>query len=146
MTAHELFLEMIRSVERRGFHHPTAYTPTAADPILTMQTFRLLEEAGEVARALRKNQPENALIELADLIIVAQNLAHRLHPGLGLDMLIQAKLATDELARGQLHGDNLTPTNQPPLSSFGRGAGGEGKITPTDNAIADDEHIIYPKE
>lgn len=106
MSSTSLFHEMTISVARRGFHDQDAYVPLADHPVTVMQSWRLLEEAGEVGRALRQGNAEQAIIELADLVITAQNLAHRIQPGITLDRIIADKLARDE-HRGYLHGEEI---------------------------------------
>ncbi|ONH22657.1 hypothetical protein BL253_35055 [Pseudofrankia asymbiotica] len=67
------------------------------------QTWRLMEEAGELARAVRKNKGQRALTgeligsideELADTLIFACSIANRL--GIDLSDAIRAKEALNE--------------------------------------------------
>jgi phosphoribosyl-ATP pyrophosphohydrolase len=99
-----IFEDAVASVKDRGFYDSD--NPANSWGLIMGQVLRLVEEVGEVARALRKRQTEQILIEIADVVIVCANLFHvvaqETNCPYSLEQVILDKLAADE-ARGRLH-------------------------------------------
>lgn len=92
---------------RKNHSVPTALTllggdDLIGDALLMAQFVRLVEEVGELARAILSNDKDNAITEAADVYITDANIATTL--GAILDDSVRAKLAADE-RRGLLHGE-----------------------------------------
>jgi hypothetical protein len=101
----DIFREAAGSVDRRGFFN-IAPGLTKHEGVMA-QHVRLVEEVGELSRALRKDDGSDEAYrarceELADVVIVCASMAHVL--GIDLWAEIQRKLKADEL-RGLLHGE-----------------------------------------
>jgi len=92
------------SVRRRGFLTTEGQAPTFDDSLLMAQFTRLVEEVGELGRAMRHNDGATMLMELADVAIVCGAIAA--HKGWNLDAAVNAKCARDEMTRGHLHDGN----------------------------------------
>jgi len=97
-----IFDRAVASVQARGFHDAASIPEWMGEPLMMAQFARLTEEVGEVARSLRKGG-DTLAEELADVVIVAAQMAHLL--GVDLETTITAKLASDE-QRGHLHGQH----------------------------------------
>ena len=94
-----------KSVRRRGFLKD-AQGDDFKDSVMMSQYARLVEEVGEVGRAMRKPD-ESVLTELADVVIVCAAIAELM--GWNLAVAIADKCAMDEAERGHLHNGNGTP-------------------------------------
>jgi len=94
-----IFDEAVESVRQRGFHDtpPPGYT---SDATLMAQYARLVEEVGELGRALREGDSAGVRYECADVVIVAAQIAHL--RSIDLEHAIRNKCAQDEM-RGWLH-------------------------------------------
>lgn len=107
----ESFLTNVESVGRlarfvRKNHSVPATPPMGSelmrDALLLAQFVRMVEEVGELARAILNGNQKHALIESADVYVTNANI----HTTLGgiLDDDVRAKLAADE-QRGIMHGE-----------------------------------------
>ena len=84
MSLNDVQARMVEQLRRRGYY-PTDETECFN---------RLVEEMGEVARALRSETPEKQAEELLDVIWQAMRLAEC--KGIDLDAAFDAKLAYNE--------------------------------------------------
>lgn len=95
-----IFDESIESVTRRGFHD-APLSAAFEDGHLMRQYTRLVEEVGEVGRALRGKGSVTS--EVADVVITCANVLHVYGvSGAEMEAIISMKLASDE-QRGHLH-------------------------------------------
>jgi len=94
----DLQAQAVASVQGRGFYGPDAIPTNAKNPLLMAQFLRLVEEVGELGRALRKDV--GTAEEAADVLVVLYQISHIC--GIALEEATRTKILADE-QRGHLH-------------------------------------------
>ena len=94
----DLQAQAVASVQSRGFYEADAIPTNAKNPLLMAQFLRLVEEVGELGRALRKDAGTDE--EAADVLVVLYQIANIC--GIALEEATRTKILADE-QRGHLH-------------------------------------------